>query len=99
MAEKILVWNARGLNAHSHHNAVHELVIAECASLVCLQETKFECISDFDVIQLLCAGFDYYFLPVVQMRGGILEAWRASSWATSATSSRQYSVSIRLQHM
>jgi hypothetical protein len=51
MAEKILVWNVRGLNARAHRNAMRELVTMEHVSLAYLQETKLESITDFDVIQ------------------------------------------------
>jgi exonuclease III len=65
MAENILFWNVRGLNAHGHRNTVHELVAAEPISLVCLQETKLDDILYIDVIQLFGFGFDYVFLPAV----------------------------------
>jgi hypothetical protein len=46
---------------------------------VCLQETKLETISDYDVIQLVGTSFDYVYLPAVQTRGGILVAcWSPS---------------------
>jgi hypothetical protein len=48
-------------------------------SLVCLQETKLETISDYDVIQLVGTSFDYVYLPAVQTRGGILVAWWSPS--------------------
>jgi exonuclease III len=69
-----------------HRNAVRELVRTENISLVCLQETKMDAISDFDIMQILGAGFDYFFLPVVQTRGGILVAWKPSAWNVSNTS-------------
>jgi exonuclease III len=75
MEENILVWNVRGLNSRANHNVVHELVVVQCLSLVCLQETKLESITDFDVIQLVGIGFDYVFVPAVQTRGGILVAF------------------------
>jgi hypothetical protein len=48
--ENIIIWNVRGLNAWSHHDAVRELVRAERPSIVCLQETKLSVILDFDLI-------------------------------------------------
>jgi exonuclease III len=67
--ENLLVWNVRGLNSVVHRNAVWDLVAAEWISLVCLQETKLDVISDFDVIEILGLGFDYVFWPAVHTRG------------------------------
>jgi hypothetical protein len=44
------VWNVRGLNTRAHRDAVCQLVLSKAISLVCLQETKHESISDYDVI-------------------------------------------------
>jgi hypothetical protein len=71
--------------------------VSRCGT--CLQETKLECISDFDVIQLLGAGFNYCFLPAVQTCGGILVAWHVNSWITSNPSSRQFSMSVKLKQL
>jgi hypothetical protein len=65
--------------------------------LVCLQETKLDVISDFDVIQILGSGFDYVFLPMVHTWGGILLAWRSSSWVEDGHSSRSYSLLARVR--
>jgi exonuclease III len=94
--ENILVWNVRGLKARGHCDMVCQLVYAERISLVCLQETKLETISDYDVAQIVGTGFDYFFLPSLQTRGGILVAWHAVSWVPSGMSSRTFSVSVRL---
>jgi hypothetical protein len=94
MAENVLVWNVRGLNARAHHNAVCELVGAEHVSLVCLQETKLESILDYNVMQLLGVGFDYFFLPAMQTRGRILVVWHANSWVASNPSSWQFFVFV-----
>jgi exonuclease III len=96
--ESILTWNVRGLKSRSHRDAICELVRAERPSIVCLQETKLSVISYFDVIQIIGVGFDYYFLPVVGTRRGILVAWRPSSWSVSSSSHRTYSVSIKIKH-
>jgi hypothetical protein len=36
MDERLVVWNARGLNRRARRTAVHELVRSERASFVCL---------------------------------------------------------------
>jgi exonuclease III len=38
--EKALIWNVQGLNARQHRDTVHDLVVMEHPSLVCLQEIK-----------------------------------------------------------
>jgi exonuclease III len=76
-SESVLVWNVCGLNAQLHKDAVRELVAAEKPSIVCLEETKIHVILVFDLMQIVGAGFDYFFLPVVQTRGGILVAWKS----------------------
>jgi hypothetical protein len=40
-------------------------VATERLSLICIQETKIDVISDFDVIQLLGPGFEYIYLPTI----------------------------------
>jgi hypothetical protein len=92
--ETFLVWNVRGLHAGTHRNALHNLVVAKGLSLVCIQETKLDVISDFD--QLLRHGFEYVYLLAVHTRGGILVAWRGSVWAVSSSSTQLFSVLIRL---
>jgi hypothetical protein len=46
---------------------------------LCVQETKLAVLNDFDVIQCLGPGFDYFFHPAVQTRGGILLEWRSDT--------------------
>jgi hypothetical protein len=64
-SENILVGNMRGLNSITHCNALRSLVAVERPSVVCLQETMLAIISDFDIMQLIGPGFDYYFLSSV----------------------------------
>jgi exonuclease III len=73
-SENILVWNIRGLNVRSHSDAVQELVGVERPSIVCLQETKLNVLTDYDLIQLVGTRFDYCYLPTEGARGGILVA-------------------------
>jgi exonuclease III len=96
-SESILVWNVRGLNANSHRDALRSLVGSERVSVVCVQETKLHVIDNFLVMQVLGIGFDYSFLSSVGTRGGILVAWRASSWSASSISTQRYSVLVRLK--
>jgi hypothetical protein len=76
---------------------VRELAAAERSSILCLQENKLHVISDFDVIQLLCAGFDYTYLPSIQTCGVILVAWKASSWSVTNSFTKWFSVTIKIR--
>jgi hypothetical protein len=68
-AGRLLCWNVRGLNTKAHRDAVRDLVRTECASFVCIQETKLDVISNFDIVQILGIGFEYFYLPTIETRG------------------------------
>jgi exonuclease III len=91
--ESILCWNVRGLNLNGRRDVVHDLVAVERLSIMCLQETKRDVFSDYGIMQLLRRGFDYYYLPTIQTRSGILLAWRSAYWSASSLSHRSYSLS------
>jgi exonuclease III len=97
--KNILIWNVRGLNARSHRDALKELVVAEKPSLVCLEETKMHVISDFDVMQILGARFDYAYLLADQTRRGILVAWLPSIWSISNVSCRNRSLLAKVRQL
>jgi exonuclease III len=86
-----------GLNLGAHRDAVRELVREERISLVCLQEMKMHVISYYNILQILGPGFEYFFLPACQTRGGILVAWRSLSWVITNTSLRRFLVSLRVR--
>jgi hypothetical protein len=83
MDERLVVWNARGLNRHARRTAIQELVQSERASFVCLQETKFDVLDGTLVKDMLGLEFDYFALPAVHTCGGILVAWDANCWSVS----------------
>jgi exonuclease III len=97
--KNMLVWNIWGLNARTHQDAVQELVASKRPSIICLQETKLNIISDFDIIQLLGTGFDYVYCLAIHIRGGILVAWRSNVWSVSSSSIHLFSVSTRLKNI
>lgn len=73
---KILVWNVRGLNSPARRSAIYQVVVAANVSIVCLQEMKMELISNEVVRQCLGNKFkNFYYVPAVGTRGGILLAW------------------------
>jgi exonuclease III len=97
-SKNLLIWNVCSLNAKAHRDALWELVVSEHPSLICLQETKLVVISHFDVVQMLVSGFDYTYLLAVQTRGGVLVAWRVSSWSSLAIDTHAFSVSVHFKH-
>jgi hypothetical protein len=78
---------------------VHGLVTSECVSLVYLQETKLDVITDHDVMEMLDQGFGFVYLPAVHTHGGILVAWHLSYWSVSSMSLHSYSISTRLSQV
>jgi exonuclease III len=59
-AKHLLCRNVCGLNAKAHKDAMWDLVRIERASFICIQETKLDVISDFDIVQILGTGFEYF---------------------------------------
>jgi exonuclease III len=96
MDERLVVWNARGLNRHARRTAVQELVRSERASFVCLQETKLDILDDALVKGMLGPGFDYFALPAVHTCGGILVAWDTNCWSVSSHILRSHSLSVKV---
>lgn len=75
---KLLVWNVRGPNSPTRRNAIAQVVVAACPTIVCLQETKMEIISLEIVRHCLGKRFEnFFYLPAVGTRGGISSAWDA----------------------
>lgn len=72
----ILNWNVRGLNSRAKQDNVRLLSNQMKATVVCLQETKMESISDDVIIHSLGQRFvaQYAFLPAIGSSGGILLA-------------------------
>jgi exonuclease III len=93
----IVIWNVRGLNSRSRRDVVRELVTSERPSIVCLQETKLDVISQSDILQILGQGFDYFYLLADQTHGGILLAWLSSTWLAVSTSVQVFSISTRFK--
>jgi hypothetical protein len=52
-----------------HRDSLRELVGAKQPSLVCIQESKLDVVSDYDIMQMVGAQFDYS-LPAVHTGGG-----------------------------
>ena len=72
---KVFVCNVRGLNGSARRTGVKSVVDTTGASIVCLQETKLDVVTNSIVMETLGADFDAYFcLPATETRG-IIVAW------------------------
>jgi exonuclease III len=81
-----LVWNVRGLNSRAKRDSVKSVVVSLKPAVVCLQETKLDYVSDFNILTILGSGFsNFVFNPAHESRGGILIAWRDGSFVSAAS--------------
>jgi exonuclease III len=92
-SDSIVIWNVCGLNPRARHDVMCELVASKRPSIVCLQETNLDVISQSDILQILGQGFDYFYLPADHTRGGILLAWLSSTWLTVSILVQFFSIS------
>jgi exonuclease III len=94
-----LIWNVRGLNDKARRDNLRKVVDDAQPAVVCLQETKLSHISERDIISFL--GQDstsFVFLPAQQTCGGILIAWRDSSFTVSHHRVHRHSVSVQFSN-
>ena len=76
---RVMCWNVRGLNSDDRQRAVRNKVEESMASVVCLQETKMECIDSMTVRNFCPSRFDsFVFSPSVGASGGIVVLWNSS---------------------
>jgi exonuclease III len=92
------VWNVRGLNSRAKRDSIKSVVVSLKPAVVCLQETKLDSISDFNILSILGSGFsNFVFSPAHGSRGGILVAWRDGSFVSATSVIKDNSVSVQLQ--
>ena len=76
---RVMCWNVRGLNSDDRQRAVRNKVEESMASVVCLQETKMECIDSMTVRNFCPSRSDsFVFSPSVGASGGIVVLWNSS---------------------
>lgn len=93
----ILVWNARGLNAQCRRDGLRGVVESCNASVVCVQESKLDVISSFDMNAMLGTRFSSFeYLPSLGTSGGILIACRTPVVSCSLVHRGVYSISVML---
>jgi exonuclease III len=77
-SDRILCWNAQGLNNRARRYLVVSLVVLHNVFLLCIQESKLHIIDDNLILSMLSARFAYDFVPTVGSHGGILVAWKSA---------------------
>jgi exonuclease III len=95
-SDRILCWNARGLNSRARRDLVASLVVQHNVSLLCIQESKLHVIDDSLILKMLGAGFAYDFVPTVGTRGGILVAWKSAWWNVSHGLHTPHTLTLKL---
>jgi hypothetical protein len=88
----ILIWNVRGLDMMLSMNWSQRRRL----SFVC-RETKLAVISPFDIMQIVGPGFEYFYLPTEQTRGGTVIMWCSSMWSASNTSVQVFYISVKFK--
>ena len=76
MKLRTLSWNVRGLNNPQKREVVKNLLCEWRCDIVCLQETKLDCL-DLRMVRSLCSNryVDWVGLDAVNTAGGILIMW------------------------
>lgn len=76
MRLKFLSWNVHGLNDRGKRVLIRSLLRNAKAEVVCLQETKMDCI-DGEVVRELWGGHfvDWNHLPAIGVARGVLVCW------------------------
>ena len=76
----ILSWNVRGLNCRARRDTVRTMVEDARASIVCLQETKLDAVTDGLMLSMMGIQFrDFAYLPANGTCGGVLIAAKQST--------------------
>jgi len=94
----ILSWNVCGLNAQARRDNVRTLTEDLKPSIVCLQETKLDVISEYTIFSLLGRDFaEFAYVPASSTRGGILIAGRRSSVVLSDVLLGCFSITVAVR--
>jgi exonuclease III len=96
----ILSWNVRGLNDKARRDTVCTLVDDIRPSIVCLQETKLDVISQHLMYAMVMLGIiytEFAYLPASNTRGSILIAARETDVSISDVLVGCYSLTVRVR--
>jgi len=81
----IMSWNVRGLNDRARRDVVHKLLDNIRPSIVCLQETKLDVISQYLMFAMLGMSFADFAYLLASNRGGVLVTAREAKISLSDT--------------
>lgn len=91
------MWNARGPNSLAKRRAVFQVVVASGAAAVCLQESKLQLVTTSIVHECMGPDFSqFFFLPAVGTRGGIILGWKACDVILSNPHYSDHAVTARI---
>jgi hypothetical protein len=79
-SECILILIVHGWNGWARRAMVADLIVQECVSLRCIQDTKLDVPDQSIICNMLGSRFDYVALPTTGTRGGIIIAWHSEKW-------------------
>jgi hypothetical protein len=81
---KIMLWNVRGIGDLDKCDVVRDAIMTAAPSIVCLQETKLQDVTEFSAKRFLPPSLDsLHFISATNSRGGILVAWSSSIFSSS----------------
>jgi mannosylglycoprotein endo-beta-mannosidase len=85
----------RGLNSEKKWNSIRDKIVESRCEIICLQETKRDQF-DLGYIKNFCpADFDAFeFLPSVGASGGILTAWKSSTFEGHLAFTNDFAISV-----
>jgi exonuclease III len=96
LGHNLFIWNVRGLNMRARRAVIHEFLLQERVSALCLVETKLDVLSTSLATDLMGAGFDYMCLPSMGASGGIVVAWSCDAWEVTTRTYHSHSITIHI---
>ena len=92
---KILIWNVRGLGDDDKCSLVRDVLTSCRPSIVCLQETKLQVLTQFKLRSFLTANlYNHAASPSDGASGGILVAWDSTVVTSQPVSTHKYHVTV-----
>jgi exonuclease III len=92
----IMSWNMQGLNDRARRDVVRKLVGNIRPSIVCLQETKLDVISQYLMFAMLGMSFADFAYLLASNRGGVLVTAREADISLSDVHVGCYSITVRV---
>jgi hypothetical protein len=97
-SDKLLCWNARGLNSRGTHDLVASFVIQHGVSLLCIQESKLHVIDDHLMTSMLGLSFSYDFVLANCHTRFLRPKTRCSSYVCPRSSCHTYGQNVSTEY-